>query len=316
MDPVTALKVVETTPKVAEASKKTQEVCNVSKEIKNVADFEGKDPLQAASRVDSSTSQFSSKETKGSEEKGNSVFVEEKPSSRETLSKPEAFDDSFPQTESDSPSERIGVDTGAFQNKDMPQQESFSSTDSTAERSAEVDPRENAENDCQVQEKPESQSTLDLSEEPEQKREGLTDEQKKEIKEKTGWSDDIVNSIRTEDEAQIYMDAGLQEGEVNGKSALLQPKIDGKACNEQKWPDWSNKDLAKEGYPPRDKTGTPYELHHIGQNPNSPLAELTYEQHHCNGNFKKLHTFEESSIDRQQFNKERKEYWQARSQTL
>lgn len=150
----------------------------------------------------------------------------------------------------------------------------------------------------------------------EKKTEGLTEQKKQEIKDETGWSDKIVDAIRTEEEAQVYIDAGLVEGEVNGKPALLQPNIDGKACNESKWPDWSNKDLAEEGYPPRDKNGRPYELHHIGQNPDSPLAELTYEQHHCDGNFKILHTFDESSIDRMQFNKERKEYWSERSKTL
>ena len=46
------------------------------------------------------------------------------------------------------------------------------------------------------------------------------------------------------------------------------------------------------------------------------LLLMLYLQHHCNGNFTKLHTFDESSIDRQQFNKERKEYWETRSQTL
>lgn len=147
-------------------------------------------------------------------------------------------------------------------------------------------------------------------------REGLTDEEKNEIKEKTGWSDQIVDAIRSKEEAQIYIDAGLVEGEINGKPALLQPNIDGGACNDAKWPEWSNKDLAEEGYPPRDEKGRPYELHHIGQNPDSPLAELTFEQHHCNGNFKTLHTFEETSIDRIEFNKERREYWQERSKTL
>ena len=148
------------------------------------------------------------------------------------------------------------------------------------------------------------------------KREGLTDEEKQDIKEKTGWSDKIVDSIRSMDEAKIYMDAGLIEGEINGKPALIQPKIDGSACNESKWPDWSNKELAEEGYPPRDENGRPYELHHIGQNPDSPLAELTYEQHHCNGNFKVLHTFDESTIDRRDFNRERAEYWMERSKTM
>lgn len=181
---------------------------------------------------------------------------------------------------------------------------------------AQLEQREAVDNHAQVQEGPVPEYSRDASEGIEPKRDGLIDEQKIEIQEKTEWSDRIVDSIRTMDEAQVYMDAGLQEGEVNGNPALLQPKIDGKAYNEPKWPDWSNKDLAEEGYPPRDETGRPYELHHIGQNPDSPLAELTYEQHHCNGNFKKLHTFDESSIDRQQFNQERKEYWKDRFQTL
>lgn len=162
-----------------------------------------------------------------------------------------------------------------------------------------------------------SNNTSDVTDSTQEtKTEGLTDQEKQEIKEKTGWSDKIVDAIRTKEEAQIYIDAGLVEVQVNGKPALLQPKIDGKACNEPKWPDWNNKDLAEEGYPPRDKNGRPYELHHIGQNPDSPLAELTYEQHHSDGNFKILHTFDESSIDRVQFNKERKEYWSERSKSL
>lgn len=159
--------------------------------------------------------------------------------------------------------------------------------------------------------------SADASDSPKEKfQEGLTDAEKQEIKDKTGWSDKIVDAIRTKKEAQIYMKAGLVESEINGKPALIQPQIDGKECNDIKWPDWNNKDLAEEGYPPRDKNGRPYELHHIGQNPDSPLAELTYEQHHSDGNFKVLHTFDESSIDRVQFNKERKEYWAERSKTL
>jgi hypothetical protein len=150
----------------------------------------------------------------------------------------------------------------------------------------------------------------------ENKHESLTDQEKQEIKERTGWSDKIVDHIRTKEEAEIYIDAQLVEGEVNGKPALLQPNIDGEACNDPKCPDYSNKELAQEGFPPRDKSGRPLELHHIGQNPDSPLAELTYEQHRGNGNFKILHTFEDSSIDRIEFNKERKEYWIERSKSL
>lgn len=150
----------------------------------------------------------------------------------------------------------------------------------------------------------------------------LTPEEKQEVKEKTGWSDKIVDHISSMQEAQVYMDAGLKEGTVNGRPALLNPKIHGSDMNANiwmakenpEWKDWTNADLMGEGYPPRDDKGDAFELHHIGQDPDGPLAELTYDQHHSNGNFEKLHSnFEESKIDRQKFDKEKSEYWQARS---
>lgn len=146
----------------------------------------------------------------------------------------------------------------------------------------------------------------------------LTKEDRVKLKERTGWSDAIVDAIRTKEEAEIYENAGLVEGEVNGKPALLQPDIKGDACNSRKYPGWSNRDLAGEGYAPCDKSGMPYELHHIGQNPDSPLAELTHEQHHKNGNFKKLHTFDETKVhgEGNNWDKERAEYWMNRSKSL
>lgn len=133
---------------------------------------------------------------------------------------------------------------------------------------------------------------------------------------KTRWSTNLLRYIRTKEEAQIYMKAGLKEKIINGKTALIQPRIEGKAHNAPQWSDWSNKDLAEEGYAPRDNNGIPYELHHIGQYPDSPLAELTWEEHHANGNFKKLHTFDDSKIDRLDFEKEKKNYWIARANTF
>lgn len=144
----------------------------------------------------------------------------------------------------------------------------------------------------------------------------LTKEDRIKLKERTGWSDAIVDAIRTKEEAEIYENAGLIEGKVNGKPALLQPDLKGNACYDKKWPDWTNKDFAGDGCPPRSADGKPIELHHIGQNPDSPLAELTHEQHHKNGNFKKLHTFDDSKIDRGDFNTERKEYWMDRYNSM
>lgn len=146
----------------------------------------------------------------------------------------------------------------------------------------------------------------------------LTQEDRVKLKERTGWSDAIVDAIRTKEEAEIYENAGLVEGEVNGKSALLQPDLKPDAHYARNWPDWSNKELAKDGYPPRTADGKPIELHHIGQNPDSPLAELTYEQHHKNGNFKKLHSFDDTRVhgEGNNWDKERMEYWKNRSNSM
>lgn len=55
-------------------------------------------------------------------------------------------------------------------------------------------------------------------------------------------------------------------------------------------------------------------MHHIGQKPDSPLAELTTEEHRGAGNDTILHDKQkESEIDRNEFAKERKEHWKNRA---
>ena len=158
------------------------------------------------------------------------------------------------------------------------------------------------------------------------------------FKEDLNWSTDIIESIRTAEEADVYIDANLQEGIVNQKVCLQNPEINW----EQRTPiilksdietfskgelpigfgrldsifSMSNKERALQGMPPLDCNGHAYELHHIGQRMDSPLAELTFEQHHTNGNYKRLHTFDESKIDRNDFGKERMNYWKARAEML
>lgn len=47
------------------------------------------------------------------------------------------------------------------------------------------------------------------------------------------------------------------------------------------------------GYPPIDPTGKKYQLHHIGQKNDSPLAVLTQAEHMGNGNNSIWHTLTE-----------------------
>ncbi|MDE6769347.1 MAG: HNH/ENDO VII family nuclease [Muribaculaceae bacterium] len=148
------------------------------------------------------------------------------------------------------------------------------------------------------------------------------------LQKQTGWSDEIFRAISSEEEAQIYIKAGLKEKIVNGRYALINPAINGQAYNCRKewlktkladydsWKDWTNADLVGEGYPPRDDNGDPYELHHIGQKQDSPFAELSYWDHMTDGNNAILHPKRESEIDRRQFEKEKAAHWMARYNDL
>lgn len=152
----------------------------------------------------------------------------------------------------------------------------------------------------------------------------LTPEQQQDIISRTGWSRDIVGHLRSMEEAEIYIQARLVERRVGGRPALVRNDIDWrdfpcrhewlkeKLSDWESWQDYNNADLIGEGYPPRDKNGDPYELHHIGQLQDSPYAELTWEEHMGGGNNAILHPKRESDIDRQQFEDEKSAYWQAR----
>lgn len=145
----------------------------------------------------------------------------------------------------------------------------------------------------------------------------LTDEEKKNIKDETGWSDEIIDHISSMAEYEIYKKAGLVEADVGGKKCLIRSDID-----------WDQKDAngktnreRVEAKPPDSpsapitRDGELVELHHIGQHQDSPFAELTMDEHRGKGNNTVMHdtTKGETEIDRNIFNGEKKEYWQARA---
>ena len=143
---------------------------------------------------------------------------------------------------------------------------------------------------------------------------GLTDEQKERLREITGWSDEILNSVGSWDEAEIYMKAGLKEVEINGKKCLIREDID---LDQEDDDGITNREKMERGRPPITKDGEEVELHHIGQKQNSPLAELTMEQHRGVGNDTILHDkTKETEIDRNEFGKERREHWKNRVDTM
>ncbi len=139
----------------------------------------------------------------------------------------------------------------------------------------------------------------------------LSDEEKTKIKEETGWSDEIIDSIATMEEYEIYKEAGLEEKIINDKPCLVQNDINPEQKDEF---GRTNKERMEQGLAPLDKNGKPIELHHIGQKPDSPLAELTQEEHRGKGHDSVLHDKnKDTEIDRTAFSKEKADHWNTRS---
>ena len=140
----------------------------------------------------------------------------------------------------------------------------------------------------------------------------LTPEEKNLIKDETGWSDKIIDNISSMEEYKLYADAGLEEVEINGNKCLVKIDIDE---NQKDSMGRTNKERMEQGLAPLDKNGKAIELHHIGQHTDSPLAELTIEEHRGKGNDAVLHDkAKESEIDRYKFNIEKSNHWKARAQ--
>lgn len=139
---------------------------------------------------------------------------------------------------------------------------------------------------------------------------GLSESEKLHIREETGWPDEIINAIRSMEEYEVYKKAGLKAEKVGDKICLIQPDID---MEQKDGFGRTNKERMEQGLAPLTSEESPYELHHIGQHPDSPLAELTMQEHRGKGNDLLLHDkTKESEIDRVNFAEERAEHWNKR----
>ena len=141
---------------------------------------------------------------------------------------------------------------------------------------------------------------------------GLTEDEKAKLKEETGWPDDIIDAIGSMEEAEIYKNANLQVAEINGKKCLIRTDVD---LDQKDEFGRTNKERMENGQPPITKSGETIELHHIGQHADSPLAELTKQEHRGVGNDTVLHDKQKTSeIDRNEFKKEREQHWEDRAE--
>lgn len=159
------------------------------------------------------------------------------------------------------------------------------------------------------------------SEVTETKVEGLTEEEKAKIKEETGWSDEIINNIKNMNQYEILKNANLIEVEINGRKCLIKENINLDYTDED---GLSNRDRIARGLAPLDdKTGKPLELHHLGQKTDSPLVELTEEEHRT-GEYaagkKNQSLWHDNTVETEvhgegnNWGQERKSHWKARAE--
>lgn len=138
-----------------------------------------------------------------------------------------------------------------------------------------------------------------------------------EIEENSEYSSEINDWISSKEELEVYQNAGLKERTVDGRACLVRESIDPNYVDPKAGK--SNQELMEMGRSPYDaKTGERIELHHIGQEYDSPLAELTADSEH--GSFTStLHTKEDDSWRHdEEKNKDyntvqRPDHWKARA---
>ena len=153
---------------------------------------------------------------------------------------------------------------------------------------------------------------------------GLALEDMAAVCEATNYPLSAVKLFRTTEEANIYYDkAKLMATTVNGKTALIRD-IDLTCESEVAGETVTNLERMKEGYAAIDPlTGEAYELHHIGQKVDSPLAVLTQEEHRSKHNYEILHDSKiadgegvHSLVNNNEWAAQRQEFWKGMYELL
>jgi len=137
---------------------------------------------------------------------------------------------------------------------------------------------------------------------------GLTMNEAAIIQRESKYPLDVVKQFKSFKQYDICRKAGLTPKMINGRSALVRD------INWMRKDEFglTNVDRVRRGLAPIDSKGFPYELHHIGQKPDSTLAILTRSEHRLEENYKIWHEIGRASeINRPEFDQIRREFWQA-----
>lgn len=138
---------------------------------------------------------------------------------------------------------------------------------------------------------------------------GLTMNEAAKIQKASKWPIDAIKKIHSIEEYTIYEKANLIPTKLQDGELVFLRKIDWTLTDAF---GKTNAQRVAANLAPIDATGTPFELHHIGQRADSPLAILSWAEHHSSGNYKILHYAEQGKgISDAAWNKQKQEVWKA-----
>lgn len=106
---------------------------------------------------------------------------------------------------------------------------------------------------------------------------GLTMNEVAQIQKESKYPLDLIKSMHSMEEYEVYKNAGVKSITVNGESMLIRKDLDITSVVDDMGR--TNLERMQEGLAALDKDGHAYELHHIGQRNDSPLAILTRKEH-------------------------------------
>ncbi len=138
---------------------------------------------------------------------------------------------------------------------------------------------------------------------------GLTMNAAAMIQKESKWSLDAIKNIHSIDEYNIYKDANLVPTKLPDGEFVFLRQIDWTLTDAY---GRTNVQRVAANLAPVDATGTPFELHHMGQRADSPLAILSWAEHHSSGNYSVLHYAEQGKdISDAAWAKQKQEIWKA-----
>ena len=126
---------------------------------------------------------------------------------------------------------------------------------------------------------------------------GLTMNEAALIQQQTKLPLEFIKNFHSVDEFMIYQEAGLSAEKIGDALAYSRVVDLDSVITDTYGKTMTNAERILAGNSPVDPSGIPYELHHIGQEPTSPLAILTKAEHMQGGHNKILHFRVESEVE-------------------